>query len=549
MVLRKFWTVLGVVCALLLLSLRSDAAQEVRVALVIANGDYAAAPGLPNPVNDARAVAEALGRAGFSSIVRPAPNLTHAGMMAAINTFAIKARSADVAVIYYAGHGIEIEGRNYLVPVDARFDRAEDVDDFTAVPLELVLKSVDRARRLKLVILDACRNNPFASRWALAPGGGKKRSFGRRGLAPVPVEGDTLVAYAAEAGTEASDGPANGNSPFVRALVSNLVLPGVEVRLMFGRVRDDVVAVTKGSQRPFLYGSMGGDEFYFVPKPEPLSPGTDPATGKLPGQSFRDCDRCPELVVVPAGSFVMGSPAGEEGRYLDEGPQRMVTIARAFAVGKFEVTFGEWDACVAGGGCRGYRPSDEGYSPVNTPVINVSWDDAKAYVSWINTLQTAGKGKYRLLSEAEWEYAARAGTTTPYPWGTRSARDFANYGSDTVVEGIGKCLIGGVIGLCGGTGGRDQWQKLSPRGSFPANGFGLFDMHGNVWEWTEDCYNGSYVGAPSDGSARRSGDCSRRVLRGGSWFVIPQALRSAIRGWNSPSGRYNSGGFRVARTL
>jgi len=515
-----------------LLSLRSDAAQEVRVALVIANSDYANAPDLTNPVRDAAAVAEALGQAGFTMIERPAPRLSHAAMLAAINGFAAKARNADVAVVYYAGHGVEIEGRNYLVPVDARFDKAEDVDDFTAVPLDLVLKSVDRAQRLKLVILDACRNNPFASKWALAPGGGKTRSFGGRGLAPVPVEGDTLVAFAAEAGTEASDGPDEGNSPFVRALTRNLPAPGVDVRSMFGKVRDEVVSETGGKQRPFLYGSMGGQEFFFVPKGTKVATGPDPAKGKRPGESFRDCPDCPEMVIVPAGSFTMGKTADEPGRGADEGPQRKVTIAQAFAVGKFEVTFAEWDACVKGGGCFEYEPPDQGWGRGRQPVINVGWTDAQAYVKWLNN--TTGRS-YRLLSEAEWEYAARAGTATAYPWGATASHEFANYGKD---------------GCCGGLAqGRDRWVNTAPVGSFPANRFGLHDMHGNVFEWTEDCWNESYAGAPSDGSVWRSGDCSRRVLRGGSWGSIPQVLRSADRNRYNPTDRNSNIGFRVARTL
>lgn len=541
-----------------LLSLRSDAAQEVRVALVIANSDYANAPDLTNPVRDAAAVAEALGRAGFTMIERPAPNLSHAAMLAAINGFAAKARNADVAVVYYAGHGVEIEGRNYLVPVDARFDKAEDVDDFTAVPLDLVLKSVDRARRLKLVILDACRNNPFASKWALAPGGGKTRSFGGRGLAPVPVEGDTLVAFAAEAGTEASDGPDEGNSPFVRALTRNLPAPGVDVRIMFGKVRDEVVSETGGKQRPFLYGSMGGQEFFFVPKGAKVATGPDPAKGKKPGESFRDCPDCPEMVIVPAGSFTMGSPPDEPGRDKDEGPQRKVTIAQAFAVGRFEVTRGQYAAFVqatgreTGSSCAVFSGSEykfegnrnwrsPGFEQTDAhPLVCVSWEEAQAYVQWLS--QQTGR-RYRLLSEAEWEYAAREGTTSAFIWGTdpnAGCRD-AN-GADRTAQG--KLPSNWTYSTC-----TDGAVFTAPVGSYAANRFGLKDMIGNAWEWTEDCYNESYAGGPADGTAWRTGDCSRRVLRGGSWIFNPQILRSASRSWLYSSGRSDYVGFRLARTL
>ena len=199
------------------------------------------------------------------------------------------------------------------------------------------------------------------------------------------------------------------------------------------------------------------------------------ASAATEGDVFRDCDVCPEMVVVPAGEFMMGSPPSEEGRGDDEGPVHRVTISEPFAVGVYEVTFEEWDACVSGGGCGGYRP--EGWGRSSRPVINVSWDDAQAYVAWLSG--KTGEA-YRLLSESEWEYAARAGTTTRYHWGDDVGRNRANCVDD----------------YCG-----DSWEFTAPVGSFGANGFGLHDILGNVREWVEDCWNGSYAGAPSDGSA------------------------------------------------
>ena len=212
-----------------------------------------------------------------------------------------------------------------------------------------------------------------------------------------------------------------------------------------------------------------------------------------PGRAFRDCLDCPEMVVVPAGSLMMGSPPGEEGRSSDESPRHRVTIARPFAVGKYEVTFAEWDACVSAGGCGGHRPGDLDWGRGSRPVINVNWKDAKAYVRWLS--DKTGK-QYRLMSEAEWEYAARGGTTTRYSWGDDIGRNRAN---------------------CEGCGSRWDDKLTAPVGSFPANVFSLHDMHGNVWEWVEDCWNGNYRGAPSDGNAWMDGDCDIRVLRGGSW--------------------------------
>ena len=221
----------------------------------------------------------------------------------------------------------------------------------------------------------------------------------------------------------------------------------------------------------------------------------------------------------------MGSPEEEEGRDDDEGPLHEVRIDYPLAVGAYAVTFDEWDACVSDGGCGGYRPRDEGWGRGTRPVINVSWDDAQLYVKWLSW--KTGKG-YRLLSESEWEYVARAGTRTRYWWGDEIGRNRAN---------------------CDRCGSRWNNKQTAPVGSFSANAFGLYDVHGNVWEWVEDCGNDSYDGAPEDGSAWVSEDCIQRVLRGGSWFNRPRNLRSAFRFGNATGDRYGYAGFRVARTL
>ena len=249
------------------------------------------------------------------------------------------------------------------------------------------------------------------------------------------------------------------------------------------------------------------------------------------GRQFRDCAECPKLVVVSEGTYVMGSPSSEEGRGGDEGPVHRVTIGRPFAVGVYEVTFGEWDACVSGGGCGGYRPDDGGWGRGPRPVVNVSWNDAKAYVDWLSS--ETGEA-YRLLSESEWEYVARAGTTTPFHTGATISTEQANYDGNSTY----------------GSGRKGRYRERTvPVGLFEPNEFGLYDVHGNVREWVEDCWNGSYAGAPADGSAWGSGDCDRRVVRGGSWDGFPRVLRSAIRYWYSTGNRVNDAGFRVARTL
>jgi formylglycine-generating enzyme required for sulfatase activity len=246
-----------------------------------------------------------------------------------------------------------------------------------------------------------------------------------------------------------------------------------------------------------------------------------------PGESFRECEKdCPKMIVVPAGKFIMGSPVNEEGRRPNEGPQHLVTIARPFAVSMYDVTFADWDACVSVGGCpREGGANDNSWGRVDRPVINVHWDDAQVYVAWLSRM--TGK-EYQLLSEAEWEYAARAGTTTAFYWGDEIDKENAN---------CHRC--------------ENEWSKVktSPVGSFKPNPFGLFDMAGNVWQWVQDCWHEDYKGAPIDGSAWKTGDCEKRVVRGGSWYYYPADPRSAYRYGDKKDDRNYNNGFRVARTL
>jgi formylglycine-generating enzyme required for sulfatase activity len=253
-----------------------------------------------------------------------------------------------------------------------------------------------------------------------------------------------------------------------------------------------------------------------------------PGVGKT--EQFKDCTDCPEMVVVPAGSFTMGSPPNEPERDGDEAQIR-VTISASFAVGRYAVTFDELDACVADGGCNGYRPADEGWGRGKHPVINVNWGDAKSYTAWLS--RKTGKN-YRLLSEAEREYVARAGTTTPFWWGSSITPKQANYN--------GNYTYGG--------GAKGEYRRRTvPIDSFEPNPWGLYNVHGNVWEWTEDCWSASYHGVPTDASAWTSGDCLERIVRGGSWDNDPQFLRSAYRVRRYADNRFSVDGFRLARTL
>jgi len=236
----------------------------------------------------------------------------------------------------------------------------------------------------------------------------------------------------------------------------------------------------------------------------------------VPFSTFKDCNVCPEMVVIPPGQFRMGDLHGG-GMYWEK-PVLDVRIDYSFAVGKYELTFAEWDACESGGGCDKYRLIDWDWGRGNRPAINMSWNDAKEYLTWLN--QKTGL-EYRLLSESEWEYVARGGTATQYSWGNSIGSGNAN---------------------CSGCGSKWDTVKTSPVGSFQPNGFGLFDVHGNMWEWVEDCWHDSY-------SDTAGGECRGRVLRGGSFVSGPRNLRAAARSWDPADYRLVSSGFRVARTL
>jgi formylglycine-generating enzyme required for sulfatase activity len=247
-----------------------------------------------------------------------------------------------------------------------------------------------------------------------------------------------------------------------------------------------------------------------------------------PKDSFRECapNVCPELVVIPAGKFTMGSPSNEHGHLPAEEPQHEVVFAKSFAVSKFAVTWEEWDICVQYGDCDPNIPDSDFGKGNKQPLIMVTWQDAQRYTTWLAKM--TGK-PYRLLSEAEYEYVARAGTQTAYWWGDKIGRGNAN---------------------CDSCGSEWDRQRPAPVGSFAPNSFGLYDTSGNVWEFLQDCLHNDYRGAPTDGSAWvEGGDCSKRVVRGGSWSDYPVRVRSASRGYYFANVRESDLGFRIARSL
>ncbi len=576
-----------------LVSAGHAASAEKRVALVVGNSKYLLAP-LTNPANDADDITAALQRLQFDVTERK--DLSVREFDQTVDTFIPKAEGADVALFFFSGHGLQIDKRGYLAPVDVKVE-TESGALRELVAIQEVVSRVENVARVSVIVLDACRDSPLQERMRRIAVEKNREVFPSKGLPPLSVVGsNTLIVYATVPGATASDGQGR-NSPFTSSLLKHVETPGLEIELLFKRVTADVLNTTGGKQQPERLSRLQ-NELMLVPQalaatPPPIPPRSRDAsssswapwaTGQRPeaskpgktqqtaiaapqkpgsglppqdacedallvsvavgnkpcikpgsGQSFKDCPECPEMVIVPSGSSTMGSPGNEPGHTPAEEPQHLVTFSKPFAVGKFAVTFSEWDACLADGGCGTYSPPDYGWrgGDLAVPVINVTWKEAKEFTAWLS--KKTGQS-YRLLSEAEREYVTRAGTTAPFWWGSSITPEQANYyGSAPPYEG-------------GGSRGKYR-QRTVPVSSFQPNPWGLYQVHGNAWEWVEDCWHDNYQEAPADGSAWTSGTCEKRVARGGSLDDIPQYLRAAQRGASTPDFQHFDLGFRVARTL
>ena len=511
----------------------ADVSGASRIALVIGNAAYQQGDKLPNAKHDAQDIAAVLKALDFEVI--EGINQNRRQMRASVRAFRRKlAASRGVGFFYYAGHGVQHQNASYLVPIGANIEYEADIED-RAIAAQWVLDTMDGAgNRLNVVVLDACRSNPL--------GRGFNRSFS--GLAEPGFQGKigTLIAYSTAPGRTAKDGSGR-NSPYTKHLKAALAEPGLELVDIFRWVGAQVERETKQAQRPWRSGSVNA-RFYFTPRsdapaplpdfvaqgPPVLAAIADPArrpVGAVFRDALKDGGEGPAMVVLPTGLFRMGSPDVEADRNDNEGPVRTVNISQRIAMGRYEVTFAEYDRFVAA--TRGRWPDDEGWGRGSRPVIKVSREEAKAYAVWLS----AQTGKtYRLPSESEWEYAARADTRTRYSWGDSIGCSQTRYGR----RSGGEC-----------SNSRDG---TVPVGSFAANAFGLFDMHGNVWEWVEDCWHENYRGASTYGSAwTTSCEDSRAVLRGGSWDGSPRNLRAANRDRGGPSNRYNIVGFRLVQDL
>ena len=598
--------------------------NDKRYALVIGNGAYTNAPALRNPPNDARDMAAALQNIGFEIVnAGNLTNLTQRQMKLFIREFGQKLRSGGVGLFFYAGHGVQAKGHNYLIPVEAEIESEAELSD-VAVDVDLILNYMeDAGNGLNIIILDACRNNPF----------GRSFRSASNGLAAVEAPTGTLIAYATGPNRVASDG--NGrNGLYTGELLRELrEEPNLEFGALLRRVGGRVSQATGRKQEPWVSSNVYND-FYFVPpkgggetanlakenrpaqvetidpaaveqdywerikesrdaedfkeylkdypsgryaatarlmvrqlttKNAPSTTGgnTTGAKTTLPARPRTIQNRYGiELVLIPPGSFMMGSSESEVRanfenlqRYVKdltykgfarESPKHRVTISYSFYMGRTEVTQGQWRA-VMGTTVRDQRDKVSKNSRLvgegdDYPMYYVSWEEAKEFILRLNTLNDGYE--YRLPSEAEWEYACRAGTTGDYAgdldamawYGDNSGRNRLNaleiWGSER--PNYFKRIL-------------DNGGQTHMVGTKQANAFGLYDMQGNVSEWCEDVFHSNYEGAPTDGSAWVSGgEQQSRVLRGGSWNQISYALRSANPGgWLLPGDRHNNLGFRV----
>ncbi len=515
------------------------AQAERRVALVIGNADYIHAGPLANPLHDAHDLAQALDKLGFE--VLKVTDVDGARFEKVSQEFSEMLQGADVALLFYAGHALQFQARNYLVPTDARLENEAAIASETIAMSELT-DLMERKAKINLVFLDACRDNPLATRLfrnitrtrSTVPTQGLSRHLRQNG--------ETLVVYATAPDHVAEDG-AGRNSPFTAALLRHIASPNIEVEVMLKRVTRAVLTKTDARQKPERLSQLT-HEFYFK-KEVTAAQRIQKARLKL-NEQIRQYEQLllikknkhterfpspnptpvsithhqtialPEMVRIPAGTYQMGCLNDGVCRR-DEKPAHPVTLT-AFEMAKYETTFAQWDACVADGGCRPIV-DDEGWGRGNRPVINVTWRDAAAYTHWLS--RKTGQD-WRLPTEAEWEYAARAGSTTAFAHGNTLDRTKAN--------------IAGKDGTV-------------PVGRYQANAWGLHDMHGNVWEWVGDRYGSGYYGTGQRSDPKGPSVGQKRVNRGGGWYYPAKYARSAMRSAQAPNVGRSNVGFRVVRAV
>ena len=582
---RVFYAFAVVVCSCL------AGISETRVALIIGNSDYSAAPRLENPVNDAQAIGTSLERLGFDVMLGTDQDIDE--MRALLREFSIRAEGSDLAVFFYAGHGLQVAGHNYLVPTDASLERESDLD-FLTIDLQLVLNQLERASKNSIVLLDACRDNPFETKLSRSMGAARSSSALSKGLAPVETGGGALIGYATDPGEVAYDGDGN-HSPFTEALLEHIETPGLEINSLMTRVRAQVVRNTEFRQRPWSTSSLLVEVFLAPEKdaadelvvaladtapdaplePEvrevlpsvPVSPKQE-INSAVPLPELQDdqienralvlideaakappidpvCEYCPEVVALEGGRFNMGSDVKPEERPVTEIdlPPFKLSVAEV-TVGEFR-KFVETAGHAPGQGCFVWNDAgrmrnrgsanweNPGYELTDDlPVSCVNWRDAVAYTEWLT--EVSGQ-TVRLPSEAEMEYSIRAGSDDEYPF------DGTPEGTCEVVNAADRSSRF----KWRNTACEDGYPDVAPVSGLPKNAFGLAGISGNLWEWVGDCWNASHKGASPDGQTR-DGSCESRVLRGGSWDDPLENLRSSYRVGIPANRRQANVGFRVA---
>jgi formylglycine-generating enzyme required for sulfatase activity len=558
----------------------AEGTQAPRTALVIGNANYPGQP-LASAANDARAVAAALRQRGYAVIHRE--NLTRDGMLLALQAWRGSMAPDGGNVFYFAGHGMQTGSTVRLLGIDAAIQRPATLMS-SAVQLEQVLDTAARADGGigNMILLDTCLDNPFGTAvadlpsardgtfiaYATRPGaiavdqGGHGVWTGallqamadRRGelssvLAGVTVPENTSVEQATghrrgvlpkdsaeqveltfwdsvKDSTHASDYEA-----YLQAYPNGRFAALARARIERLKASAPKAETPKPAPAPVPAPAAEKPRPPVVKRPADAPPASAPAAPAEParaasgpsllqkaGSDIRDCPTCPVLSVIAPGAFTMGSNSSDPS----EKPPRRVTVDTPFAIGRTEVTVEQWNACVDAGACP--RVTDTARAP-NTPARDISWDDAQLYVKWLT--KVSGK-PYRLPTEAEWEFAARGGTSSRYSWGDDMRRGSAN------------CKD------CG-----DPWQADGPApvASFAANAYGLHDMNGSVWEWVEDCWHSSYKNAPADARAWTESFCPVHVIRGGSWRDGASYMPVTTRFKYDGSVRHSQNGFRVVREM
>ena len=445
-------------------------------------------------------------------------------------------------MFFYAGHGVQYQNEDYIIPIGANIETEDEIND-EAIKVEAILEKMEEQgeNRLNIVILDACRNNPFPRSF--------KRGIGSKGLNGIEAPIGSLIAYATGKGMEASDGNER-NGLYTKHLLENIQKPGISLAEVFIRTRTGVMRDSNNKQRPWEQTAITGN-FFFLPAQQnnsklPIVALVEPTSattttimldaipsdiGSIASDQENWTDPVTKMefrwISAEQECFMMGSPPDELGRDSDE-KQHRSCIDKGFWIGKYEVTQAQWPIMMK----NNPKPSNNTsifYKTDDFPVENISWHEAQQFIDHLNDQGTA---KFRLPTEAEWEFAARAGTTTPF------------YTGNCITDLQANAFNQYNYNYCGAKGGKSLEATVKV-GSYEPNPFGIHDMSGNVWEWTCSAYDKNYLG--KEAVCASPTDNNFRVLRGGSWNYSSKYLRSAVRFRYNPDQKDHGVGFRLVR--